>query len=98
MEQNQYAVIAGAILSVLFFYLPGLNTWYEKLASDQKQLIMLAAIFVAVFGRLGLACLGKDAAFACTYDGAWDALVQFVVAIIANAGVYKATNYIKKLQ
>ncbi len=83
-------------MALLFFYVPGLSAWYEKLSSDKKQLVMLSALFVAVGGRFALACFGKDSAFACTDEGAWDALVQFVMAVVSNAGVYKATNYLKR--
>ena len=92
---NQYAVIAGALMALLFFYVPGLNAWYEKLPPDQKQLVMLAALFVAVGGRFALSCFGKDTAFVCSSNGAYDALVQFVLSVVSNAGVYKATNYLK---
>ncbi len=93
---NQYAVIAGAFLALVFFYVPGLSSWYGKLPSDKKQLVMLAALFVAVGGRFALSCFGKDTAFACTDEGAWDALVQFVISVVSNAGVYKGTNYLKR--
>ena len=94
--ENAYAVLAGTILSLLFAFVPGLKDWYAKQESGTKQLIMLVLLFVAVAGRFGLSCLGKDNAFVCDANGAYDALVAFVYAAIASAGVYKATNYIGK--
>lgn len=96
IQANPYIIIASALLALAGFYLPGFSGWYEKQAAGRKQLIMLAAIFVVVAGRFALGCLGKDAAFACDQNGAFDALVEFFVAVTVNAGVYKATNYLQK--
>lgn len=94
MAIEQFSVIAAAILALAGAYLPGVRPWYEGLDADRKQLVMLAAIFAVVAGKFGLGCLGKDATFMCTADGAYEALTAFVLAIATNAGVYKATNYI----
>lgn len=94
MDIQQFSVIAAAVLALAGAYLPGVKAWYESLDADRKQLVMLGAIFATVAGKFGLSCLGKDATFVCTADGAYDALVAFVLAIATNAGVYKATNYI----
>ena len=81
-------------MKVIEAYIPGFKSWYEKLTAENKQLFMLGLLFVVVGGKFGLGCLGKDATFACTVDGAWNALVAYVLAIAANAGIYKATNYL----
>jgi len=94
MDNNQYAIIAGALLSLAGFYLPWFNTWYKKLTAGNKQLVMLGLIFVAVAGRFGLACIGKDIAFVCDANGAYEALSAFVMTVVANAGVYKGVNYL----
>lgn len=94
MDVTGYALLAGALLSLLFAYVPGVKGWYEKIPPDYKQLVMLGSIFIVVAGRFGLSCLGKDTQFACSYDGGYEALKAFVLAIAANAGVYKATSYI----
>ena len=96
MDTNQYAALAGIVLSLLFAYTPKLKDWYEIQPPANKQLVMLGLIFVIIAARLGLGCLGKDAAFPCTQDGIWQALQAFVVAIIANQGTYGATKYLNK--
>jgi len=96
MTENQYAAMAGALLSLAFAYFPYLKDKFEALRSDYKQLIQIGVIAVLIFGRVGLACIGRDNAFACTNNGVWQALEAFVVAVVVNSGVYKATNYIGK--
>lgn len=96
METSEFAVIAGAALSLLAMVVPGFKTWYEKLGSEQKQLVMIGALAAVVAGRFGLGCVGKDAAFVCSWDGAYEALAAWVLAVVANAGVYKATNYLAR--
>lgn len=94
MEIETIGLLAGALLSLLFAYVPGFKTWYEKLPSGTKQLVMLAAIFAIVGGAYGVGCLGYFDYYECNQAGVFDALVAFVLAIAANAGVYKATNYV----
>jgi hypothetical protein len=96
MTENQYAAMAGTILSLVFAYFPYLKDKFEVLRPDYKQLIQIGLLAVLVFGRVGLSCLGKDNTFTCNNDGLWNALIAWGVAVIANAGVYKATNYIGK--
>ncbi len=94
MNTTAYAAIAGALLSLAFFYIPGANGWYEKLMPAKKQWVMLGLLLLAVGGRFALACAGRDSAFTCDINGGWNALETFVWAIVANAGVYKSINYI----
>lgn len=94
MDNNQYAALAGTLLSLAGFYFPGFKTWFEKQTSDKKQLVMLGLIFIAVGARFALGCLGRDHAFACSVDGAWDALFAYGLAIVFNAGIYKGINYV----
>ncbi len=94
MNKNQYAVLAGVVISLLFTYFPYLKERFSALRPDYQQLIMIGVLALLVFGQLGLGCLGKDATFQCTQEGAWQALQAFVTAVIANAGTYKATEYI----
>lgn len=84
----------AVVVSLLAWYVPGFNTWYEKLPSSFKQLFMLGLLAVITLGTVGLSALG----FLNVYHGAvwqewvWYPLVDFVIAAIANAGTYKATN------
>jgi hypothetical protein len=86
--------VLAVIISVLAWYIPGFNTWYEKLTSSTKQLFMLGVLAVVTLGTALLSGFG----FLTVYHGAtwqqwiWYPLVDFVIAAIANAGTYKATN------
>ena len=92
---NGYIVLASAVISILAFYIPGFSDWYEKeLPPKKKQLIMVAALFVVIAFTYGLGCMGKATAFACTGDGAFDAVTQFAIALAVNAGIYKSTKYV----
>lgn len=84
---------AGAILSLLFSYIPGLNAWFAGLKSEYKQLIMLLLIIVVAGGAYGLACAGvlmglTGIELACTEAGLWGLVKAVVLAIIANQAIY----------
>jgi len=95
MEIEMILILAAGGLSLLFAYVPGFKGKYEKLNSEQKQLVMLFLIFVMVWVPFGVGCLGYGEAYACSVDGGLRAAWTFVLAIAANAGVYKATNHIR---
>jgi O-antigen/teichoic acid export membrane protein len=84
MTPEQLAAIAGVVLSLAFSYVPGLSQWYDTLDGDHKRLIMLGSLFVVAAGALGLSCASLLAVFACTWAGAWQALLLFLSAAIAN--------------
>lgn len=94
MSDIGYAALAGAILSLVFFYVPGAKGWYESLAPQRKQWVMLGALFLAVAGRFGMSCAGRSQAFTCDIDGGISALETFILAIVSNAGVYNGIKYI----
>ena len=93
MTAEVLTLIAGALLTLGFSYIPGLRTWYAGKSDEFKQLVMLVLVVVVAAGSFGLACLGWGAglgiALACTLDGALGLVVQVVLAIMANQGVYK---------
>ena len=43
MDSKMLASIAGVVLSLAFFYIPGLSGWYKKQSSQVKSLVMLGA-------------------------------------------------------
>ena len=91
MNAETLALIAGAVLSLLFSYIPGLSTWFETLAPDVKRLFMLGVLLVVTGALFGLSCAGLFAYFACTWAGAWQAVQLFILAAIANQGAYALT-------
>lgn len=100
MSAEMLAAIAGAILSLLFSYVPGLNTWYQALEATSKRLIMLGLLILVAGGCLGLACAGwgADLGLKLTCDRAgFVGLIQaLIVAIMANQTAYSISPQINK--
>jgi hypothetical protein len=88
--------VLAAVIAILFFVLPGVKDWYDKLPSDQKQLRIVLILFIVEVVVVLLSLLG----FLQVYIGPtwrewiWYPLVDFVIALMTSAGVYKSTNYI----
>lgn len=85
-------VVAGTILSLLFSYIPGLNTWFAALVPEVKRLIMaglLLIVSVAIFvlGCQGIIATGID----CTQNGAIQFVWVFLLALMANQSTYQIT-------
>lgn len=87
--------VAGVLLSLLAALVPKFKDWFAKLESAQKQQLMAAILFAGAAGAALLSYFD----FLSVYQGStwqewvWYPIVDFVVALIANAGTYKATNY-----
>lgn len=92
---NWLPVIA-VLLSILAWYIPKFKDWYGALLQQKKQLFMVGLMAIVVLGAVGLSLLG----FVKIYSGptwkewVWYPLVDFAIAVISNAGAYKATNYL----
>jgi hypothetical protein len=82
------ALVAGAVLSLLFSYVPGLNTWFAGIGSIYQRLLMLAMLAVVTGGVIGLSCASLITAVACTKEGIWGAVQIFILAMIANQSAY----------
>lgn len=87
------AIIAGALLSLLFSYFPKLNTWYASLEEGTKKLIMLGALFLTVSGLFAAGCAGliNINGFACDKATAINYVKMLMLAVIANQSVFKIT-------
>ena len=82
------AMIAGAALSLLFSYFPGLNTWFATLEPATKRLVM-AGMMLAVAGAVfGLGCAGIVSGVACSRDGALNLVMIYIMALTANQAAY----------
>jgi hypothetical protein len=95
MTIDTLSLAAGALLSLLFAYVPGVKDWFDKQASSRKRLIMagsLALVAVAVFaaGCAGLQVPGTQ--IECSVDGVWSLVQVFLLALVANQGVYSITS------
>lgn len=91
---NLLPVIA-VLSSVLAWYIPKFKDWYASLQQEKKQLFMVGLMFLTVLVTTILSYFG----FVDVYSGVtwqewvWYPLVDFVFAVIINAGAYKGTNY-----
>ena len=93
MENLDLALVAGAILSLLFEYVPGLSGWYEGKAAATKRLVMLGVVVAAAAGVYGLSCVNAPWVLVeCNTAGLFDLLVGIVAAITANQGTYLLTK------
>jgi hypothetical protein len=88
-----FPYLAGILLSLVFAYVPGLESWYQALTSTLKRVVMLVLLALVAVGYVALACSPFGAQFslpaeACTQTG-FVAIVQaFIAAVIANQATY----------
>ena len=83
------AAFAGVVLSLLFSYIPKLNTGFAALTGEVKRLIMLAlllAVSVVVFLLGCYAIVGTG--LTCDRAGAIQLAWMFILAVIANQSAY----------
>jgi len=95
MSADVLSLIAGAVLSLAFSYVPGLKDKFAPLAPEKKRLIMLGLLVVAASAVYGLSCAGWGAAWGiavvCDQAGAQALVTSLILAIAANQGVYSIT-------
>ena len=101
MELEQMIVMgAGALLSLLFAYVPKLNSWYEQKDSQTKQLVMLVCLVVVAAGMAGASCAGINLSVSlpvCDQGGLTALVEAFVLATLGNVATYASTKYIGKI-
>jgi hypothetical protein len=85
-------LIAGAILSLCFSYIPGLSERFDALIPTQKRLIMLGMLILVAMAVYGLACFGwgQDWGIFLTCNRAElsELIKQLIIAVVANQGIY----------
>jgi hypothetical protein len=103
MSAELLSTIAGAILSLLFSYVPGLSGWYQKLGENgtgldggtARRLIMLGLLVLTAAGAYGLSCSGWGSNFGfaltCDQPGIVGLLQGLVLAVMANQSTYSLT-------
>lgn len=89
MTANQLSAVAGIVLSLLFSYIPFLQSWYAPKDSATKSLIMLGALALVALGVFGLSCSGWWVYVSCDQSGTKALIEAFVVAAIANQTTYR---------
>jgi hypothetical protein len=88
MSADQLIVVLGAVLAVLFAYIPGFASWFNPLEATVKRLIMLVMLAVITGAVFGLSCAGLLGAVTCDRSGAIALVTAFVYAVIANQGMF----------
>ena len=89
MTATELSALAGIVLSLIFSYIPGLNTKFASWSSEAKRLVMLGVLLLTALVVYGVGCLGwVSTGIACTTAGALDLLKIFIAAVIANQAVY----------
>ena len=82
------AATAGALLSLLFNYVPGLNSRFDRLSPDMQRLIMGAMLLVSAIGMALWQCSDQSASAMSTMcEGGinWRAiLTNTVFALVGN--------------
>ena len=88
------AGLVGTGLSLIFFYVPGLNTSYAALDDGPKRLIMLALLSLASAVVLGLSCvpganiLPAEWAVTCDQSGVIELVKIFGSAVAGNVATF----------
>lgn len=102
MTADGLALYAGVVLSLLFSYVPGLNTWFAGLESVYKRLIMLGLLLLTAGVVYGLACAGWAASLGiqltCDQAGLMQLVQAFMLAMIANQAAYQITPETAKVR
>lgn len=102
MTAEQLAAIAGAILSLLFSYVPGLNTWYAALGTEVKRLIMLVFLVLTAAGAYAVSCGGYGGFLGlepiCNAEGIASLVMALISAIVANQSIFKLSPVMKSVK
>jgi len=85
---------AGALLSLVFSYFPGLSTWYAGQAAAVKRIVMALALLVVSAALLVLSCSGLESPLtvACSKAGLAQLALTFAFAAYANQSTYPLTK------
>ena len=89
MTDNIIASMAGALLSLLFGYAPGLRPWYEALEPTRKALVMAGLLLAAAAVLYVAACYTPwPVGVTCDENGFWQLARLFMAALVANQATY----------
>lgn len=92
MTSEQLAAIVGVVLSLAFSYVPGVNDWFEGLASAYKRAVMGGLLVAAAVAIFALACGNFEVGVTCSEAGAIEFVKVLIAALVANQSVYPITK------
>ncbi len=85
MTPEQLVVIAGAVLSLICAYFPGVRTKYDTLDGEHKAAVMGVLLLLVTLGILAASCFEIiHVGVNCTKAGIVDLVWTFLLAAMAN--------------
>lgn len=83
------SAIAGVGLSLIFSYVPKLNTTFANLSGEIKRLIMALLLLISAAAIYGLGCAGiLQNGLSCDRSGITQLAWNFILAIMANQSTF----------
>jgi hypothetical protein len=93
LTPNLLIVIVAALIAILFDWLPGLKTWYDKILDGQKRGLMALLLLIITAAIFLISCAGwLNIATACNLEGAKSMVYMFLAAVAVNQGVHILTK------
>jgi uncharacterized protein YacL len=92
------ALIAGVVLSLIFSYVPGLNTKFAALDPTYKRLIMLGILVLTAGAIFGLSCASVLTGVTCDQPGLMQMVTILILAVIANQSAYSISPLSKPVR
>lgn len=93
MTPETLALYSGVVLSLVFSYVPGIESKYKGLDVAWKQLVMLGLLVLVAIGIFSIACAGMAGDFGltatCDKNGVVEIIKILIMASIANQATYK---------
>jgi hypothetical protein len=80
------SMVVGAVISLLFNYFPGLNTWFSALRTEVKSFIMIGLLAVA---SVAIYLLSLYGIVEISQPVDWVLVLRtFILAVVANQSAY----------
>lgn len=83
--------MAGALLSLVFSYVPGIRERFEVLTGTQKRGVMALFLLLTSVTVYGLSCFSPFVLVECSEAGVWDLLLVLGAALMANQSTFSMT-------
>jgi hypothetical protein len=90
MTSDKLATLVGVLISLLFAYLPGLKSWFEKQVPELKAGLTAVVTVIAAVAIYGLSCANwfPELGVTCTKAGLQQLISVVIGALVGMAGGY----------
>ena len=96
MSAETLTLVAGSVLSLIFTFIPKLNTWYAALPRRSKEIVMFCLVVAVGAGSFVLACKGQSSvlglSLTCDVAGAVGLVKAILLTLAANQATYMITR------